>query len=396
MSARLSEEIWLEVMQQFVSEPRHDWWMIAASEEILPLLLVSKQWQVCPSGIILINNLSNAKPQRLSKPLLYRYLRILSISFMRKLVKAFDTQQAHGKDCGRWVWAIYIGIGNSVERTRGLTSLIPRCLNLRRADCMYIGNFALLSLLALTGPTMRTMNIYLDPHDHPSMGQIDGFKHLQHFYIMCCPGRVITHAHNTSASLSDVPPWRLPELQDLHLVPSDDGKHVDLQYLARWSFPKLKSFTMDRFEESEAEIKHLAGFLDAHPHITCLSLEGLGEMLPLMSHVRSSELRLGLRQLGEVSRTMVQLLRPEVVQLNLSYIDYCAEALWTFLDALCMQPKGVRCVHIGMHIDRTSYHQREKDWIEQHRSRMEEYTSVLELMGVQLTQDSSSWQYENP
>jgi hypothetical protein len=396
MSARMSEEIWLEVMQQFVSEPRHSWWMIAASEEILPLLLVSKQWQVCPSGIVLTNNLSNTKLQRLAEPLLYRYLRIFSISFLRKLVKAFDTQQAHGKDCGRWVWAIYVGIENSVERTYGLTSIILRCLNLRRADCIYDANCALLSLLALPGPTLRTMNVYLDPQDHSSMGKIDGFKNLQYLYIMCCPGRVITHAHNTSASLSDVPPWTLPELQNLHLVPSDNGEHVDLQYLARWSFPKLESLTMDHFEESEAEIKHLAGFLDAHPHISCLSLEGLGEMLPLMSHVRCPELRLGLTQLGEVSRTMVQLMRPEVVRLNLSYIDYRADALWKFLDELCTQPKGVRHVHIGMHIDRDSYPRRNMDWIEQHRSRMEEYASVLQPIGVQLTQDTNPWQYENP
>jgi hypothetical protein len=240
------------------------------------------------------------------------------------------------------------------------------------------------------------MNVYLDPQDHSSMGKIDGFKNLQYLYIMCCPGRVITHAHNTSASLSDVPPWTLPELQNLHLVPSDNGEHVDLQYLARWSFPKLESLTMDHFEESEAEIKHLAGFLDAHPHISCLSLEGLGEMLPLMSHVRCPELRLGLTQLGEVSRTMVQLMRPEVVRLNLSYIDYRADALWKFLDELCTQPKGVRHVHIGMHIDRDSYPRRNMDWIEQHRSRMEEYASVLQPIGVQLTQDTNPWQYENP
>jgi hypothetical protein len=194
------------------------------------------------------------------------------------------------------------------------------------------------------------------------------------------------------ASLSNVPPWSLPELRNLHLIPSDDGKHVDLQYLARWSFPKLKSFTMDHFEKLEAEIKHVASFLDAHPHITCLSLKGLGEMLPLMSHVRCPELRLSLTQLGEVSRTMVQLLRPEVVRLNLSYIDYRAEALWSFLDGLCTQPKGVRRVHIG--IDRNCYPRRNIDWVEQHQSRMNEYASVLGPLGVQLSHDTNPWPYE--
>jgi hypothetical protein len=46
MSARLSEEIWLEILQQFVGEPRQRWWTIAAPEEILALMLVSKQWLV--------------------------------------------------------------------------------------------------------------------------------------------------------------------------------------------------------------------------------------------------------------------------------------------------------------------------------------------------------------
>jgi hypothetical protein len=260
---------------------------------------------------------------------------------------------------------------------------------------MYSGNFALLSLLVLTAPTMRTMSICLDPHDHSLMSQVVHFKNLRDLHVSFIPGRMLYEGHKTLASLSDVPPWTHPELQTLHLIPSDDGEHVNLQYLARWSFPKLKSFTMDHFEESEAEIKHLAGFLDAHPHISCLSLGGLGEMLPLMSHVRSPELRLSLTQLGEVSRSMVQLLRPEVVRLNLSYIDYRADALWSFLDALCTQPKGVRGVHIGMHIDRTSYPRRNMDWIEQHQSRMDEYASVLQPLGVQLSHDTNPWPYED-
>jgi hypothetical protein len=315
------------------------------------------------------------------------------ISFpVGKLLKAFDMHRARGKDCARWVRAVYVSLIRSEERLHDITAVLSQCSTLRRADCVYSSNFALLSLFVPTASTMRTMNICLDPHDYSSISQIVHFKNLRDLHISFCPGSMLAHGHNTMASLSNVPPWSLPELRNLHLIPSDDGKHVDLQYLARWSFPKLKSFTMDHFEKSEAEIKHVASFLDAHPHITCLSLKGLGEMLPLMSHVRCPELRLSLTQLGEVSRTMVQLLRPEVVRLNLSYIDYRAEALWSFLDGLCTQPKGVRRVHIG--IDRNCYPRRNIDWVEQHQSRMNEYASVLGPLGVQLSHDTNPWPYE--
>jgi hypothetical protein len=352
-------------------------------------------------GIILGTISSNAKSQRLSEPLLYRYLRISSTNVLRKLVKAFDTQQTTGKDCGRWVWGINVDLDNPKKHLLDLNSIMSRCITLQQVHGAPVAYCAVLSLRAIPGPTLRTMSISFDPYNLYSMGQIDRFKNLWDLCIafFSSPGSWDIYwydGHEAQSPPSDIPPWTLPQLQTLHLIPAANREPVDLRYLAQWSFPALKSFAMNGFHQREldAEIKHLASFLNAHPHISCLYLEDLRRMLPLIPHVRCPELRMCLTELGEVSRNMMQLLRPEVVRLRLSYNCYHADALWTLLDAICTQPKGLRRVDMGVDADRTySYHRKKKDWIEEHRSRMEEYASVLQPMGVQLTQEPDIWQH---
>jgi hypothetical protein len=266
------------------------------------------------------------------EPEMYRCVVLSTLERATALKQAIFAAKARGNDTATWVRTIDLARGRlGLECSNQVITILQGTSNLRELSIRGIVAPGLVEALIQCCPSLRTLRLWVDLHDCPTMEMIGSLKNIEWLQITS-RRRGVKHDNVATGPFAHIPPWTLDKLVGLDWTNSHGGTFYECAFFSRCFLPRLKTLRLC-IDPKPSEMPFLSQILTTHPGLTNLTLSIADELLTgLAPSIRCPSVLLT----PVPDAAIALLLRPEVktLKLDLQDVHWGDEPrLWALLSA---------------------------------------------------------------